>query len=395
MNGPRRALFVQYTNPGGYPPLQHIADILLADGWELTFLGVSGGGAERLELHQHRRQTVLNMKSCSPGWRQKLHYAAYALWVLWWRLRWRPQCIYASDTLSAPAALLASTWPVSALVYHEHDAPPPPAGRFQSWLHACRARLARKASAVVVPNAVRGQFLVDETRIAPNTLFCVWNCPAREEAVGKAPERDNRALWLIYHGSIVQARLPLTVLDAMATLPAGIKLRVIGYETAGSQGYTELLRDRAQALGLGGRVEFEGVVTRESLLSHASNAHVGLALMPMHSTDLNMKHMTGASNKPFEYLARGCGLIVSDLPDWDELFVKSGLGVKCDPESAQSIAAAIAWYWDRRDDMAAIGERGRQAILNGYNYEQAFSAVKHQIDARCSPRVISNAGAAP
>ena len=53
----------------------------------------------------------------------------------------------------------------------------------------------------------------------------------------------------------------------------------------------------------------------------AARAHVGLALMPLNSNDLNMRHMTGASNKPFDYMAAGLALLVSDLPDWRQMFV--------------------------------------------------------------------------
>ena len=46
--------------------------------------------------------------------------------------------------------------------------------------------------------------------------------------------------------------------------------------------------------------------------------------MPLTSDDVNLRTMAGASNKPFDYLARGLALLVSDLAEWKALFVDPG-----------------------------------------------------------------------
>ena len=35
----RRILYVQYTNPAAYPPLEHSSTILANAGWQVLFLG--------------------------------------------------------------------------------------------------------------------------------------------------------------------------------------------------------------------------------------------------------------------------------------------------------------------------------------------------------------------
>src|SRR5262249_36064415 len=150
-------------------------------------------------------------------------------------------------------------------------------------------------------------------------VIVVQNCPTLDE-VGPPRAPHDGPLRVLYHGSIVPARLPLTVIDAIAAVP-DVTLVIAGYETVGHPGHVEALLSRARGLGVSDRVNHRGLVPlRRDLLEECASCDVGLALMPMESDDINEQAMAGASNKPFDYLARGLPLIVSDLRDWD-LFV--------------------------------------------------------------------------
>lgn len=86
----RCILYVQYTNPAGYPPLEHSSRILADCGWEVLFLGSgSSGQADGFQFPAHPNIQVRRWPHVRPGWRQKAHYAAFSLWVLWecWRHR--------------------------------------------------------------------------------------------------------------------------------------------------------------------------------------------------------------------------------------------------------------------------------------------------------------------
>src|SRR3989442_1135290 len=119
----RRILYVQYTNPAGYPPLQHSSRILADNGWHVLFVGTGAFGAGDLRFPPHPNIRVKQMGFCTAGWRQKLHYAQFVLWVFTWALLWRPQRVYASDPLSCPAALLLNRFLRLRVMYHEHDSP--------------------------------------------------------------------------------------------------------------------------------------------------------------------------------------------------------------------------------------------------------------------------------
>jgi glycosyltransferase involved in cell wall biosynthesis len=183
-------------------------------------------------------------------------------------------------------------------------------------------------------------------------------------------------VWLLYHGSVVPDRLPLSVLTALANLPESVKLRIIGYETVGSQGYTSTIRGRARDLGILHRIEFLGPMPRSDLLRYCQRSDIGLALMPQVTADINMIAMTGASNKAFDYLACGLAVVVPDLPEWNAMFVNPGYGVSCVAADSASIERALRSLIDAPAVMRAMGERGRQRVSKEWNYETQFAALR-------------------
>src|ERR1700719_2139307 len=102
----RRILYVQFTDPAAYPPIEHSAVLLAERGWDVLLLGTGTLNDLKLELPAHPRIRVRKMAFVRAGWRQKLNYITFFLWILYWTLRWRPQWMYASDPLAAPVAWL-------------------------------------------------------------------------------------------------------------------------------------------------------------------------------------------------------------------------------------------------------------------------------------------------
>src|SRR5437667_12748340 len=94
-------------------------------GWKVLFLGTGALGANALSLPPHEMIEVRKMAFSRPGWRQKLHYLRFSLWIIASTLGWRPKFVYASDLLSCPIALVLSFFPGITVVYHEHDSPAP------------------------------------------------------------------------------------------------------------------------------------------------------------------------------------------------------------------------------------------------------------------------------
>ena len=266
------------------------------------------------------------------------------------------------------------------MLYHEHDPPGAAGSRFVGLARWARRRLAARATVLVVPSEARIQPFSAETGVSPAAISCVWNCPARAEADAPNRPRDDKDLWVLYHGSIVPSRLPLAVIDALALLPREVKLRVVGYQTVGHASYLDELRAHAARLGVSERVDLVGPVPlRADLLAWARSSDVGLALMPLHSDQLNEQTMAGASNKPFDYLACGVPLLVSDRPDWRALYLPD-YGRACDPEDPRSLGEALRWFLEHPAERRAMGERGRRRVAETWNYETQFAPVREQLE---------------
>jgi glycosyltransferase involved in cell wall biosynthesis len=244
-----------------------------------------------------------------------------------------------------------------------------------------RKKLARCADLCVLPNEKRVEKFKEQTATS-RPVICVWNCPSRDEAIVQ-PEKSVDELILFYHGSIVPDRLPVSVIYALANLPSSVRLRIAGYETVGHSGYVRELEEFANSRELGPRFEYLGSLSsRQALLQETRKAHVGLTLMPIKAMDLNLQAMTGASNKPFEYMACGLALLVSDLPDWSEMFVDfPGFARACDPQDPESIASALRWFIENPVKTRNMGERGRKQVLDEWNYETQFESVSRALES--------------
>jgi glycosyltransferase involved in cell wall biosynthesis len=374
----RRVLYVQYTNPAGYPPLLHSAHLLADQGFSIRFLGTDAL-ADSLRFPRHDRVEVRLMPFQAGGWRQKVHYARFALWVMATAASWRPSWIYASDPLSSPIALLLKQLLGMRVVYHEHDSPSPQASeglagtRFVRLVMKARRALAQKADVCVLPNAERARLFTSAT--GRSDVLTVWNCPARSEIASGHHEASGQTLRVLYHGSIVPARVPKSVLEGVALTPPGVTLTLIGYETAGHARYIRELTESAAKLGIADRVRFDGPMSRADLMACCANFDVGLALLPIDSSDINERSMVGASNKPFDYMACGLSLLVSESREWIDTYVSAGFGRSCDPGSAASIAGSLQWFLDHPKERQAMGERGQEQIASEWNYEKAFGPV--------------------
>jgi len=217
--------------------------------------------------------------------------------------------------------------------------------------------------------------------LAAKSVVCIWNCPSVEEVSRPRRSPHSRDFWIVYQGSLVPARLPATILHAMSQLPAQVKLRVVGYETVGYPAFVKNYRALARELGVEDRIEIVGVLPlRSQMLESSNSCHVGLALMPTSSTDSNEETMTGASNKPFDYLACGVPVLVSDLAEWKAMFVEPGFGLCCVPEDSDSIARALRWFYEHGEETRSMGERGRSRIASDWNYENRFRPVLEGLD---------------
>jgi hypothetical protein len=309
----------------------------------------------------------------------RVEYAVYAAAAARLAVRLRPNVVYASDPLGAGPGLLAARLAGAALVYHEHDSPSP--GRLHNALARSRRAAARAAQLIIFPNEARARVAQRELQFSDDKLHVVWNVPRRAEVVASAAPAE-QPLVVYYHGSITPERLPESISLAIKRMAGRARLRIAGYEAPGARGYVRHLVGSDPGASVGALIEYLGMVPQRSdLLTEAARAHIGLSLMSFNSDDLNINHMAGASNKPFDYMAAELALLVSDLPDWTRMFVQAGFGLACNPADVDSIWSVLSWFIDHPEERRAMAGRARDKIKKEWNYDTQFRGVLESLES--------------
>jgi glycosyltransferase involved in cell wall biosynthesis len=78
--------------------------------------------------------------------------------------------------------------------------------------------------------------------------------------------------------------------------------------------------------------------------------------------------LQGLPIKMFEYMAAGIPVIASNIPSWREIIEGNGCGVCVDPLDPQAIAAAIDYLVLNPEHARRMGENGKQAVIEKYNW---------------------------
>ena len=89
----RRILYIQFTDPAAYPPIEHSSGIFAERGWEVSILGNASAGELPLTLPVHPRMRFKKFGFVRGGWSQKLQYMRFMFFALFWSWWWRPSWI--------------------------------------------------------------------------------------------------------------------------------------------------------------------------------------------------------------------------------------------------------------------------------------------------------------
>lgn len=150
------------------------------------------------------------------------------------------------------------------------------------------------------------------------------------------------------------------------------------------------LEPLARGLGIGDHVDFPGLVPADQVCAWLREADVGvIAYEPSPFTD------TTVSNKLFYYMTVGLPVLATDMAPTRRIVEEVGCGrIIPKGSSERDVARIVLEMRNSPEECAAMGRRGRQAILDKYNWEydfrRAFAVLSRLVDDRRARR--SDAG---
>jgi glycosyltransferase involved in cell wall biosynthesis len=189
----------------------------------------------------------------------------------------------------------------------------------------------------------------------------VENYPIIElsEARPKQPQEK-----IIYLGVMAESRGLVKVVEAFAEVVKKHprwKLCLLGtYSPASFEGE---LRDFVKKLGVETNVEFLAWVPYDEKEKLSSQAAMGIITYLPYANNVSC-----LPNKLFDYMLVSLPVIASNFPLYREVVEGSHCGLLVDPSKPQEIAGAMEYLIEHPDEARRMGENGRRAVLEQYNW---------------------------
>lgn len=111
------------------------------------------------------------------------------------------------------------------------------------------------------------------------------------------------------------------------------------------------------------KVNFLGYVGRNEIKNTLASSIAGLVVL--HPT---RSYLDSLPVKMFEYMCAGIPVIASEFPLWRSIVNDAQCGVCVDPLKPHEIAKAIDYFVNNPDKARVMGEQGRAAVLEKYNW---------------------------
>ena len=209
----------------------------------------------------------------------------------------------------------------------------------------------RKFSALIVARPDIFEKYKEKNNVIP--LFNYPNIPANILEVEKKYEKKEK-YQIIYVGGMGRLRGTKTLIEAFSRVN-NCELILLGKFS------DEEFLDECKMSDGWSNVRYLGSVSADEVLDQISQADIGIiTFLPAPN------HLTTLATKPFEYMACGLPVIMSNFPYWIETFKNSAVFV--DPENPDDIAENIIKLANDTEKMAKLGCMNKDLVSKKYNW---------------------------
>ncbi|MFH1562470.1 MAG: glycosyltransferase family 4 protein [Nitrospirota bacterium] len=171
---------------------------------------------------------------------------------------------------------------------------------------------------------------------------------------------DSDTFNLIYVGGLTEIRGVTQMIQALEFInfQKGVKLTLYG------KFYPPSYEEQIRSLKGFEKVEYPGWIKPQDIPEKIVHADIGIVcLHPV------INYLTALPVKLFEYMACGLPVIASNFPLWKEIVEGNNCGVCVNPLNPREIAKAVEYLIDHPDEAKRMGENGRKAVEERYNWE--------------------------
>lgn len=192
--------------------------------------------------------------------------------------------------------------------------------------------------------------------INPNSID-INNFPVMEEfQLPDHQQKQPAPRTICYIGAMTRERGISELIEALEILQDVTLIMCGPFE---SQAYAEEL----MAMHGWKFVDYRGIVGRDEVAKIMDRSVAGVVTyLP------GPNHNDSQPNKMFEYMSAGLPLIASHFPLWRQIVEESKCGLCVDPSSPADVAKAIAGLLSNETLCREMGNAGREAVNNRYNW---------------------------
>ncbi len=232
--------------------------------------------------------------------------------------------------------------------------------------------LARRAHRVVVVTTLAKEELVKESGIDDTKVIVVPNTGTLSFAQDSINEvvlkRMTVTFNLLYVGDTSLRRGTddaIRVVGALKSQIPEIRLWIVGKSSA-----DPYLKQLASELGVTDNVVFEGWQDQELFASYMTGAQICLSPLKR-----NPHHDTTFANKLFQYMAIGRAVIVSDCVAQQRVVEAEQCGLVYEAGNVAMLAEKILVMYRDRTLLQTMGDRGRKAVEERWNWEKTSESL--------------------